>query len=105
MTVLAADAISITDGAIVVAAETVAPRLGLKPDALQVEMQRGQVCCTAKMPWLMRTCPEPWQASQVTGACPRAAPEPPHSVHSFTVWKSISVEVPNTACSRSSASS
>ena len=45
MTVLAADAISITDGAIVVAAETVAPRLGLKPDALQVEMQRGQVCC------------------------------------------------------------
>ena len=45
MTVLAADAISIKDGAIVLAAETVAPRLGLKPDALQAEMQRGQVCC------------------------------------------------------------
>lgn len=45
MTVLAARAISITDGAIVLAAETVAPRLGLKPEALQAEMQRGQVCC------------------------------------------------------------
>ena len=45
MTVLAAGAISITDGAIVIAAETVAPRLGLKPEALQAEMQRGQVCC------------------------------------------------------------
>jgi hypothetical protein len=45
MTVLPAGAISITDGAIVVAAETVAPRLGLKPEALQAEMQRGQVCC------------------------------------------------------------
>ena len=45
MTVLAADATSIKDGAIVLAAETVAPRLGLKPDALQVEMRRGQVCC------------------------------------------------------------
>jgi NFU1 iron-sulfur cluster scaffold homolog, mitochondrial len=45
MTVLAVGAISITDGAIVIAAETVAPRLGLKPEALQAEMQRGQVCC------------------------------------------------------------
>ena len=45
MTVLPAGAISITDGAIVIAAETVAPRLGLKPEALQAEMQRGQVCC------------------------------------------------------------
>ena len=45
MTVLPAGAISITDGAIIVAAETVAPRLGLKPEALQAEMQRGQVCC------------------------------------------------------------
>ena len=45
MTVLAAGAISITDGAIVLAAETVAPRLGLKPEALQAGMQRGQVCC------------------------------------------------------------
>ena len=44
MTVLAG-AISITDGAVVIAAETVAPRLGLKPEALQAEMQRGQVCC------------------------------------------------------------
>ena len=45
MTVLAAGAISISDGAIVIAAETVAPRLGLKPEALQAEMQRGQVSC------------------------------------------------------------
>jgi len=45
MTLLAPGAISITDGAIVIAAETVAPRLGLKPEALQAEMQRGQVCC------------------------------------------------------------
>ena len=45
MTVLPAGAISITDGAIVIAAETVAPRLGLKPEALQAGMQRGQVCC------------------------------------------------------------
>ena len=45
MTVLPAGVISITDGAIVIAAETVAPRLGLKPEALQAEMQRGQVCC------------------------------------------------------------
>jgi hypothetical protein len=45
MTVLAAGAISITDGAIVIAAETVAPRLALKPEALQAEMQRGQVFC------------------------------------------------------------
>ena len=45
MTVLPAGAILITDGAIVLAAETVAPRLGLKPEALQAEMQRGQVCC------------------------------------------------------------
>src|SRR5690348_15138208 len=44
MTVLAG-AISITDGAVVIAAETVAPRLGLKPETLQAEMQRGQVCC------------------------------------------------------------
>ena len=45
MTVLPAGAISITDGAIVIAAETVAPRLGLDPKALQAEMHRGQVCC------------------------------------------------------------
>ena len=45
MTVLAAGVISITDGAIVIAAETVAPPLGLEPEALQAEMQRGQVCC------------------------------------------------------------
>jgi len=45
MTILAAGAISITDGAIVIAAESVAPRLGLEPEALQAEMQRGQVCC------------------------------------------------------------
>jgi hypothetical protein len=35
MTVLPPEAISITDGAIVIAAETVAPRLGLDPEALQ----------------------------------------------------------------------
>ena len=68
-------------------------------------LQRGQVCWTAKMPWLIRTWPEPAQVSQVAGVCPRAAPEPPHSVHSLTVWKSISVDVPKTACSRSSESS
>jgi hypothetical protein len=45
MTVLPAGAISITDGAVVIAAETVAPRLGLDPEALQAEMRRGQVCC------------------------------------------------------------
>ena len=45
MTVLPARAISITDGAIVIAAEAVAPRLGLDPEALQAEMDRGQVCC------------------------------------------------------------
>ena len=41
MTVLPAGAISITDGAIVITAETVAPQLGVKPEALQAEMQRG----------------------------------------------------------------
>ena len=41
MTVLAAGAISITDGAIVITAETVAPQLGVKPEALQAQMQRG----------------------------------------------------------------
>ncbi len=45
MIVLPAGAISITDGAIVIAAETVAPRLGLEPEALQAEMQGGRVCC------------------------------------------------------------
>jgi hypothetical protein len=45
MTVLDAGAISITDGAIVLATEAVAPRLGLKPEALQAEMLRGQVFC------------------------------------------------------------
>jgi len=45
MTVLPAGAISITDGAVVIAAETVAPRLGLEPRELQAEMQRGQVYC------------------------------------------------------------
>jgi hypothetical protein len=45
MTSLAPGAISITDGAVVIAAETVAPRLGLKPEALQAEVQRGQVGC------------------------------------------------------------
>ena len=35
MTVLAAGAISITDGAIVITAETDAPQLGVKPEALQ----------------------------------------------------------------------
>jgi NFU1 iron-sulfur cluster scaffold homolog, mitochondrial len=44
MTLLAPGAISITDGAVVIAAETVAPRLGLKPEALQAEVLRGQVC-------------------------------------------------------------
>jgi hypothetical protein len=39
MTVLAAGAISITDGAILIAAKTVALRLGLKPEALHAEMQ------------------------------------------------------------------
>ena len=39
MTVLPAGAISITDAAIVLAAETVAPRLGLMPEALHAEMQ------------------------------------------------------------------
>src|SRR5262245_20167221 len=28
-----------------IAAETVAPRLGLRPEALKAEVQRGQVCC------------------------------------------------------------
>ncbi len=45
MTLLAPGAISITDGTVVIAAETVAPRLGLKPEALQAEVLRGQVCC------------------------------------------------------------
>ena len=45
MTALPAGAISITDGAVVIAAETVAPRLGLEPQELQAEMQRGQVYC------------------------------------------------------------
>ena len=45
MNVMAAGVISITDGAIVIAAEAVAPPLGLKPEALQAEMQRGQVAC------------------------------------------------------------
>ena len=42
MTVLAAGAVSITDGAIVIPAETVARRLCLKLEALQAEMQRQQ---------------------------------------------------------------
>jgi hypothetical protein len=37
--------ISISDGAIVIAADTFAPRLGLELEALQAEMQRGRVCC------------------------------------------------------------
>ena len=68
-------------------------------------LQRGQGCWTVKKPWLMRTWPAPEQVSQVTGAWPLAAPLPPHSLQSATVWKSISVFVPNTACSRSSVSS
>jgi hypothetical protein len=39
MTVLAAGAISITDGAILIAAKTVVPRLGRKPEALHAKMQ------------------------------------------------------------------
>jgi hypothetical protein len=42
MTVQTAGAISITDSAIVIPAETVVRRLGLKPETLQAEMQRGQ---------------------------------------------------------------
>jgi hypothetical protein len=42
MTVLAAGAVSITDAAIVIPADTVARRLGLKPEAFQAKMQRGQ---------------------------------------------------------------
>jgi hypothetical protein len=42
MTVLAAGAVSITDGAFVIAAETVARRLGPKVKALQAEMKRQQ---------------------------------------------------------------
>ena len=45
MTLLAPGAISITNGPAVIVAETVAPRLGLKPEALQAEVQRGQGCC------------------------------------------------------------
>src|SRR5262245_6698817 len=45
MILLAPGAISITDGAVVIAAETVAPRLGLKPEARQAEVQRRQVGC------------------------------------------------------------
>ena len=45
MTLLAPGAISITNGPAVIVAETVAPRLGLKPEVLQAEVQRGQVCC------------------------------------------------------------
>ena len=45
MTLLAPGAISITDGTTVIAAETVAPRLALKPEALQAEVQRGHGCC------------------------------------------------------------
>jgi hypothetical protein len=42
MTVLAAGAVSVTDGAIFIPAETVARRLGLKVEALQAEMKRQQ---------------------------------------------------------------
>jgi hypothetical protein len=42
MTELAAGAVSITDGAIVIPAETVARRLCLKLEALQAEMKRQQ---------------------------------------------------------------
>ena len=45
MTLLAPGAISITNGPAVIVAETVAPRLGLKPEVLQAEVQRGQVSC------------------------------------------------------------
>jgi hypothetical protein len=45
MIVLPAGVISISDGAIVIAADTFAPRLGLELEALQAEMQRGRVCC------------------------------------------------------------
>jgi hypothetical protein len=42
MIVLAAGGASITDGAIVIPAETVARRLGLNVEALQAEMKRQQ---------------------------------------------------------------
>ena len=45
MTELPAGLLSISDGAVVLSAETVAPRLGLTPEALQAEMRRGHLCC------------------------------------------------------------
>lgn len=45
MTVIPANVISIGDDTVVVSADAVAPRLGLTPEALQAEMQHGQVDC------------------------------------------------------------
>ncbi len=45
MTALPEGLLSISDGAIVLSAELVAPRLGLTPDALQAELRRGQITC------------------------------------------------------------
>ncbi len=45
MTVIPANVISIGDDTVVISADAVAPRLGLTPEALQAEMQHGQVYC------------------------------------------------------------
>lgn len=45
MTGLPAGLLSISDGAVVLSAEAVAPRLGLTPEALQAELRRGQISC------------------------------------------------------------
>lgn len=45
MTGLPAGLLSISDGAVVLSAEAVAPRLGLTPEALQAELRQGQISC------------------------------------------------------------
>lgn len=45
MTGLPAGLLSISDGAVVLSADAVAPRLGLTPEALQAELRRGQISC------------------------------------------------------------
>src|SRR5690606_2430872 len=73
---------------------------------LPLPRQRGQACWKFSMPPIdMRTCPVPWQVSQVEGLDPFAAPEPWQVSHSPSFGTSISTLVPNTACCSDSSSS
>ena len=60
----------------------------------------GQVCCTAKNPCCIRTCPAPPQVVQVVAEVPSFAPLPEHVLQPTRVGTRIFTSVPNTASSR-----